>query len=217
MEIWKSLSNIKSIQIFSGNSNIPNHAPFVFQHNFIIPNVSENGWIDYLNDIVEKYKVNYIFPAHDDVIVALASNFEKICAKVITSPLETCIICRSKNKTYKKLEGIIPTPILYRNVDEIIKYPVFIKPDKGQGSQNTHIIFSKDQLTSIIKDQLLDYVIMEYLPGDEFTIDCFSDRDKGLLFCGGRIRHRIRNGISMNCKGVNDGIFIEYANKISKN
>ena len=41
-------------------------------------------------------------------------------------------------------------------------------------------------------------IICEYLPGEEFTVDCFSDRERGLLFAGARSRRRIRNGISVN-------------------
>ncbi|MDQ3279463.1 MAG: ATP-grasp domain-containing protein, partial [Bacteroidota bacterium] len=43
-----------------------------------------------------------------------------------------------------------------------------------------------------------DYVLMEYLPGDELTVDCFSDRHGVLRFTGPRKRHRTFGGISVN-------------------
>ena len=45
---------------------------------------------------------------------------------------------------------------------------------------------------------VVDPIICEYLPGEEYTIDCFSDRERGLLFAGARRRRRIRNGIAVN-------------------
>ena len=41
-------------------------------------------------------------------------------------------------------------------------------------------------------------LIMDYLPGEEYTVDCFTDRHRNLLFSGVRIRKRISNGISVN-------------------
>jgi hypothetical protein len=38
---------------------------------------------------------------------------------------------------------------------------------------------------------------MEYLTGDEITVDCFTDRNRNLLWVGPRTRERIKAGISM--------------------
>ncbi|MBP3381673.1 MAG: ATP-grasp domain-containing protein, partial [Clostridia bacterium] len=37
-----------------------------------------------------------------------------------------------------------------------------------------------------------------YLPGEEYTIDCFTDRHGNLRYASCRNRHRIKNGISVN-------------------
>ena len=61
-----------------------------------------------------------------------------------------------------------------------------------------------------------DRIILEYLPGLEFTVDCFSDRDRGLQYVCGRQRRRIRSGIAMDAAVVKDQRFQEYAEAISK-
>src|SRR5205807_5316693 len=58
-------------------------------------------------------------------------------------------------------------------------------------------------------------LVLEHLPGPEYTIDCFSDRDAGLLFCGGRRRVRVRNGISVNSVLVDDPRFHALALQIA--
>src|SRR5262249_20058292 len=40
-------------------------------------------------------------------------------------------------------------------------------------------------------------LVMELLPGAEHTVDCFSDRERGVLFARPRQRERTRAGISM--------------------
>jgi hypothetical protein len=49
---------------------------------------------------------------------------------------------------------------------------------------------------------LVDPLVCEYLPGEEYTIDCFTDRKKGLLFAAARLRARTRNGISVGTSSV---------------
>ena len=50
-------------------------------------------------------------------------------------------MCRYKIKkeTVNLLADLIPTPTIYKNFNEIEKWPVFLKPDVGQGSQ-VHIL-----------------------------------------------------------------------------
>jgi len=217
LEIWKALKDNKFVTVYSAGSNVSNHAPFVFVNHFILPTVFEVGWVSELNSLVEKEKIDYIYPAHDDVLKALADNLEKIRTKVIMPDPEIVKICRSKSQTYRFLNSKIPTPKLYVFSDEIDKFPVFVKPDVGQGSFNAMKIMDKNSLDYFFA-RIDGLLIMEYLPGREFTVDCFSDREKGLLFSHGRERVRTRNGISVNTKPSQleyEEVFEEYAKIIS--
>lgn len=218
LEIWNSLKDCKEINLFSAGSPVSNHAPYVFNNHSIVPDVNSSNWIEELNSILQKYDIDYIFPAHDDVIVALACNSDKIDADVVTSPLDTCLITRSKTKTYSKFKNLLPVPTIFDDPSKIDSFPVFVKPDKGQGSQNAFKVSDID-LLNVLLDIYHDLIILEYLDGNEFTVDCFTDRKKGLLFCSGRERIRTRNGISMDSRPVKPGInkiFKEYARIISK-
>jgi hypothetical protein len=215
LEIQKALSQCKEVRLFSAGLNISNHAPYLFTHHFPLPDIHNPAWLDCLNNVIVDHQVDYIFPAHDDVIVALAQNAKALKAGIISSPVETCLIARSKSKTYQWLAGVIPTPTLYQDPDQVERYPVFMKPDQGQGSQRTYLVKDQTQLHYCLSQEQ-DSIITEYLPGPEFTVDCFSDREKGLLFVGGRERIRTRSGISMNCRVVYNDLFHHYAQKISE-
>ncbi|MBN3962533.1 ATP-grasp domain-containing protein [Nostoc sp. NMS8] len=218
LEIQKSLCSCKDIQLYSVGLDVSNHAPYVFARHFNIPSIHDPRWIDSLNKIIVENNIDYIFPAYDDIVTSLAINAEKIKSKIISSPLETCLIARSKYKTYSIFYKNIPVPKIYHSLDEIDYFPVFIKPDKGQGSQDTHIVHNKQHLSQLLsKNQ--EYIITEYLPGDEYTIDCFSHRNTGLIFCRGRQRIRTKSGISMNSQSTNNNInelFLSYAKLISE-
>jgi len=218
LEIWKSLKGCKDIVLYSAGSDVSNHAPYVFKNHFIVPDVHNPDWLNILNEVINKYGIDYIFPAHDDVIVALAQNADKLNADIISSPLPTCLICRSKIKTYNKFKNLLPVPKVFNELSEIESFPVFVKPDKGQGTQGAYRVDNLDMLKGLLKSNS-DLIVMEYLPGKEYTVDCFTNRRKGLLFCSGRERIRIKSGISMNSKPVDEKtnkVFRKYADIISQ-
>jgi predicted ATP-grasp superfamily ATP-dependent carboligase len=224
MEVWSSLRDCKDIALFSASSAISNHAPYVFANHFIVPDVHSKNWIEPLNEVISKNNIDFVIPCHDDVVLALAVNSNELNARIVSSPVATCRICRSKSKTYKTFRELLPVPELYISQDlsdigfEMIKFPLFVKPDVGQGSQGANIVPDQETLKALIKANS-DLIVLEYLPGKEYTIDCFSDLKRGLLFCGGRERIRTRAGISMHSKPVDavlNQTFREYATIISK-
>ena len=213
LEIWAALRDCKEVRLAAAGQDVSSHAPFVFPESHILPAVSEEGWIAALNRLVAKAGIDYIYPAHDDVILALANHAPEIRARLVMSPPETCRITRFKSRTYEALRGALPVPRTYSSPAEVDAFPVFCKPDRGQGSHRARRIDAREQLAADFREGDL---ILEHLPGPEYTIDCFSDRDRGLMFVGGRERIRVRNGISVATRPVEDPAFETYAQAISK-
>lgn len=197
LEIYHSLSDCKDIKLFIAGQDTSNHAQYFDQPYHIIPMVSDSKWVETLNQICIENKIDFIFPAHDEVIYELSRNSSDIYSRIVSSPPASCELLRFKSKTYERLKNLIQVPKTYSSISEIDKYPVFVKPDRGQGSNGARRIDDEVELKEYLhaKNGIL---ISEYLPGDEYTIDCFSDRDSGLLFSSARTRERIRNGIAVN-------------------
>lgn len=197
LEIFHALQYCKEVRLFGAGQDLSNHALFVYPEYYILPNIYETGWVDALIDLCRSRNIEYIFPAYDDVIVALSREAYRIPAKIISSPSRSCEITRSKYETYRALTGKVRVPKIYSSREAIISYPVFVKPDRGQGSSGITKVDDEPALVKAIQS-VRDPIICEYLSGEEYTIDCFSDRDKGLLFAGARLRRRTRSGISVN-------------------
>ena len=214
LEIQSALRHCKEVRLFSAGSEVSSHAPYVFVRHVDVPSVHTSGWLDALNRTIAEQGIDYVFPAHDDVVLALAQSAEHLAAKVVSSPQETCVVTRSKLATYERLADVVPVPAIYPTSDAATRYPVFVKPDRGQGSQDTHLAHDPTHLSTLVRGRT-DYLMLEYLPGDEYTVDCFSDREAGLLFCGGRRRVRTRSGISMHSVPARNGQFHDYARAIS--
>jgi carbamoyl-phosphate synthase large subunit len=197
LEIFHALQSCKEVRLFGAGQDLSNHALFVYPEYYVLPSIYEKGWVDALIDLCRTLSIDYIFPAYDDVIVALSREAHRLPAKIISSPPRTCEITRSKSDTYRALSGKVRVPQLYSSSDAVFSYPVLVKPDRGQGSFG---ITKADDEQALVRalQAVREPIICEYLSGEEYTIDCFSDRDKGLLFAGARRRRRTRNGISVN-------------------
>ncbi|MFH0934466.1 MAG: ATP-grasp domain-containing protein [Pseudomonadota bacterium] len=169
-----------------------------------LPHVNDPGFEFALLELIRELGVSLVIPAHDDVALLLSEmSLPKDCA-VVGQSHEANLIVRYKSKTYASLKHIVPVPATYRLGDDI-PFPVFIKPDRGQGSKSTHFIPDKFALDNFMcgRDSSA-FIICEFLPGEEFTVDCFSDNGS-ICFAGPRTRERTINGISTLSRSFSSG------------
>lgn len=197
LEINNALKYVKFIHLI-GVSPTMRHGRFVFADflgNFDAD--TDDKLIKRFNALIEAKQIDMIFPASDDMALFFAAHQARLNAEVIGSDWFTNRIARSKRRTSEFFadEGILPA--YYPTADEVDQYPVFVKPVVGAGSDGVALIHNKDELQYKLVDGK-DYLITEYLPGKEFTVDCFTDRFGKLCFSGIRERRRVRNGISVN-------------------
>lgn len=214
VEVYRSLKNEKNIKIYGGSS-VEDQGRLIFE-NYIgdLPFCDNHDFIPFLSEIVKKHKIDYVYPSMDIVLPILKENEEKIGCRIITSPLETTKICLSKKLTYQKLKGHIRVPQLFEK-NEIIDFPVFSKPEIGSSSRNVFKINNRDDLNYLMV-KYPNNLILEYLPGDEYTVDCFTEKNGDLIFISPRKRCRVLNGISANTKIVNNDNFYKIAQVINK-
>lgn len=195
LEVQRSLAHLKEVILFGAGSQADTHGPFAFRTYSRVPDVSQPDWMGTLNEVIDRFHIDLVYPGHDEVLMALVQHRREIHAAVVAPPLETCVVIRSKRQTYESLAGAVPTPRVFTSVDEIKSFPVFVKPDRSQGSHGARLAHDADDVQRALTAG--SDLIMEFLPGPEYTVDCFSDREAGLLFVRGRRRIRIRAGISM--------------------
>ena len=199
MEIYNALKYSKFVKLFGGTSKAC-HAEFVFENcDEDIPYPDSPDFAAKVNEAIDRYHIDYIYPAHDSVLLKLTQIQEELHAAVITSALKTVEITRSKNKTYEYLAGASYLPKTYADADEVESYPIFLKPAVGQGSEGAKKITGRRQLEEALSDGT-EYAICEYLPGEELTVDCFTDRHGKLRIASPRTRSRIRAGISVRSR-----------------
>lgn len=195
-EIHHALRYSKFVDLY-GAGSVPDHGEFVFRTcTDDIPFVNEPGFVEKLNQVIDRLHIDYVYPAHDSAYLALVREQQRLHAPVVSSPPETVEICRSKNATYRHLEGAEYLPRFYEGPEAVEEYPVFVKPSVGQGAQGARRIDDRAHLEEVLAEGT-EYAICEYLPGPEFSVDCFTDRHGVLRFVSPRSRDRIKAGIAV--------------------
>lgn len=217
LEIYRSMNKSTYFELWGGSSSY-DHGRFVYKNHVdnlpFITDSSTEDEIKKFDEQISRYQFDFIYPAMDGVLTIFAK-YRSILRPIVIAPESgTAEITRSKKKTYETLTGVIPVPEVYGNKQKM-SFPVFVKPDMGQGSVGASVIRSQEDLERILKKQK-DIIILEYLPGEEYTIDCFTNTKGKLVYSAARGRKRVKGGISVNTVFEDREIFWDYGEKINK-
>jgi len=195
VEIHDALSACVNIRLY-GASSVDRHGKFVFEHYISnVPKITEPDFIPVLNQIIARNQIDVVIPTHDDVALFFAENRKDIHATALTSDLRTALICRDKKKTY---ELFAEQPFCPRMSGRWEGFPLFLKPRRGQGGVGAKRIRGVADIPANI--DMGEFVLCEYLPGEELTVDCFTDKDGMLRAVLPRSRQRIFGGVSVRAQ-----------------
>lgn len=217
LEVHRSVANSAHF-VLVGGSSVEDHGRFVYE-NYVggLPFLGAPDFVARIRDVVEREKIDAIYPAMDAVITFMKGHEGEFGCRVVGSPAETSEVCVSKRRTYQALAGVVKTPRTYGEGEgpNVAEYPVFVKPDVGYGSRGARIITCAEELELHLAGHP-GCVLMECLPGEEYTVDCFTDAEGHLLVAKPRTRGRISNGISVHTEPVeDDGEFRTFAERIN--
>lgn len=192
----------KDDTIHVSNSNVTsafNEAHF----SVVTPLIKDETYIDFLVDYCVKNKINALLSLFDLDIYVLSkhkSRFDAINVMLLISDEKIVEICNDKWKSYQFLiEHEFKTPLTYLNYDEVIQsinnqiinFPIMIKPRYGTGSIGLYeandfedLLFYTKKANQLIKRtyindfnhgdaQLLIY--QEKIVGTEYNLDVINN------------------------------------------
>lgn len=110
--------------------------------------------------------------------------------------------------------------------------PIVVKPPVSNGQRGFRIVTdgknekerfyeqkpdgtktTLEQLRAVLGETFPELLAMEYLPGEEFTIDAFRNDDETVIVP--RSRDQIRSGISFRTTVTNEGELVDYAETLA--
>lgn len=212
MEVIHALGKSNKFELF-GAASVP------FENDpscDLLANHSQVPWLgasDFrarFRQLLDDWRIDLVFPTVDSVVAEFA-RWTHPKARFVVSPAETAQLLLSKTQTYAALSPFVPVPALYHS-DRHVSLPAYAKPDEGAGTRGHRLVVHEGDLALARSANL---VVMEYLPGPEFTVDCVSDPSGNLLFSNPRMRTRTAGGIALSTHAVTDSLLTEYAHAIA--
>lgn len=153
---------------------------------YIVPRITEDGYIEILLDICKKENIKAITTFIDPEIALLSKNrekFEELGILVLAPKQDTAKLCFDKYKMYQYcIEQGINTVKTYSTYDEfykdyqdkLIQLPVFVKPRTGSGSVGARKVNNLVELEEACKEDPL-LIIQEYMDGIDLDADVYVD------------------------------------------
>jgi carbamoyl-phosphate synthase large subunit len=83
-------------------------------------------------------------------------------------------------------------------------YPVIVKPRTGSGSRDITTVVSADELKAVLATADDGYLVQEYLPGEEYSVDVLADGDGRVVAAVPRVRARVDSGVSVAGRTLHD-------------
>lgn len=164
------------------------NAPALYEADahYLVPRITEQGYVDRILDICEKEQIRGVFSLIDPELSLLAENeerFRRLGVQIVGSSYELCERTLDKWQMYQWLKehqyacarSYVDKEAFYKDVEQgLISYPVFVKPVRGSASiaitraddrETVELLFSHGE----------GLLIQEYLTGQEIGVDCYID------------------------------------------
>lgn len=222
VDYFKEVINGKGLIHVSNSSDISpafNRA----DKSVVTPLIYDDNYIPFLLEYCKNNNIDMIISLFDVDLYMLALNKEKfleIGTKVIVSDVSFIKICNDKWLTYNYLkENLFLVPRTYINLDnvlndisnEIINYPVIVKPRWGMGSLSIYVADNEEELRLFykkikreIENSYLKYesrfdldssiIIQEKINGQEYGMDIINDLDGNFINVVVRKKNAMRSG-----------------------
>ncbi len=182
----------------------------------LVPKITDPKYTSTLKRIVKQKKITLLCPVNDSELTLLAKEKEHLAAlgcTVFISDSRAIGIGRDKRKTAAFLERLgVKTPkvLAYK---EVKKFPVFVKPVDGSSSKHAYRIDTKEELM-VLHKRVPNALLLEYVEGQEYSIDCLGDLEGKPIAVIPRRRVEITNGISTKSIVDLDAAIISDCKKI---
>lgn len=169
-------------------------APAIYEADkyYIVPRITEPGYIDIILDICKKENISGVLSLIDPELSLLAENedkFKAVGTTVIGSSYELCERALDKMQMFQWLrshgyncaKSYVDKNEFFADVKTgKANYPVFVKPVRGSASIAISKVFDNETV-DLLFDHSDNLMIQEYLDGQEIGADCYIDLLSGEL------------------------------------
>jgi hypothetical protein len=215
LEVARALLSSPRFEVVGGSSYDIDHDPsrLLLQRHLRLPALGDEGFRQRFEAVLRDQAIDVVVPTVDALIETFAT-WDTAHVTFVTPTAELAAVCASKSATYARLEGIVPLARVY-DEDADVEYPAFAKPDRGGGGRGAMLVDAPDALAVARRRGL---IVMEFLPGEEYTVDCCGDRAGRLMTAHVRRRAVVgRGGIALASAAEDHPDIVAHVEAIAAN
>ena len=153
--------------------------------------------------------VHVLIPTVDAEMRPLArarAEFAAAGTELMLAPERALELTLDKLALARCCEGQVRVPRTERFDDavdpESWDYPVVLKPRSGSGSRDISVVASARDLAALERSE--EFIVQEYLPGEEYSIDVLADTRSHVIAAVPRVRARVDSGVSVAGRTMHD-------------
>jgi carbamoyl-phosphate synthase large subunit len=185
---------------------------------YTVPPIDETVYIDEIIRIAKMENADIIIPTLDTELLPLAKRsheiIEKTGALFNISSEQAVRICRDKTESARFFVAHgFDCPKEYEPGG--VTFPAFIKPRHGSSSIDAVKITSRDELDFYL-NRVKNPMLQEFVSGDEYTVDAFSDFEGNPVTIVPRKRLAVRSGEILKGHIIRDREVIEPCRRLVK-
>ena len=216
ISVWKSLHGVADLHMgdmddcASGLYLVPS------SQRLLLPRGDSANFSSYVLEQCRKRGIELLIPTVDSELLprSLArAAFTQAGIQIAVADPEVLRIIRDKAALLSRADGVVPVPWSMvwdaQSPDDLPSWPAFAKPRAGSGSRDLMKINSPTDLALVPRDG--EFVVQEWLPGEEYSVDVYVSRDGQALASVPRIRMKTDSGIAVTARTVLASDVAQYA------
>lgn len=213
-ELCLALSRQLNVELYGASSveRLGHHMFMRYRND--LPMINDTVFLESFNAMLLDWRIDLVVLTHDTVVKYFSDNRGDVLTQVLLPDRETADACRDKSLAMEILAGEPFIPRVYTSPGTLPPARVFVKPKRGQGAVGARIV---EPDSSSVQDIDWDNeIVCDYLPGEELTVDCFTDRHGTLQGIFPRTRDRVLGGITVSGRTRDaDGEILSIAGSIN--
>lgn len=207
ISVWKSLTHEHTL--FMGDIDPCAAGLYLVpqQQRLILCRGDDAEFVKQIITICEKLQIDVLIPTVDVELQPLAQVQQQLMAIGVNMPLcstEVLQRCYDKYALLSFCQNKIPVPqftlLNSATIATFKNFPLFAKPRQGAGGVGALLVKTARDLTALPQDG--SYLIQEFLPGAEYSVDVYIDRKGTAIAAVPRLRMKVDSGVAVAARTV---------------
>jgi carbamoyl-phosphate synthase large subunit len=184
----------------------------------MLPRGDAPGFATTVREVCHRLQIDVLVPTVDTELLPLAGVRLQLAAAgtaLLAAPETTLVACLDKAELARVCAAgceVPTTAVLIEGTP--VPMPSIVKPRAGSGSRGVRLVNEPQDLIGVPRDG--SYLVQEYLPGEELSVDVFVRADGVVVSAVPRTRDKVDSGVAVAGRTVADSECVEVATAVAR-